>query len=291
MDLFFAALAAHLAVDLALKTERMRAEKAALGDWKVYARHGLLVFLLTGVALAWQAGASWRALWCALALSLGHVAIDAAKHLALRWRDRLHRWLSWLLLDCHALLLELLILLMTQGLHWIAVYTLTGLFYPPFAALTAPKGMPYLVVLYLLGTLGGARVIQFVERAFYPGEIPDVTVRNVWEMSGTPLPDGSGQGAANQIQHRHVRTEEALPSPPGKPGASYWVGVLERLAIMLAPLVQGLGLTVTVVLGAKSIARYNQFKHRAFVDYFIVGTLASVVWGSAFAWLVYRALR
>jgi len=134
--------------------------------------------------------------------------------------------------------------------------------------------------------MGGHKLTRSVERAFYPGEISDVTVKNVWEMNNSPLHTNR-----SDTSYRHTRTEEQYPSPPGKPGTSYWIGILERLLIMLWPLMPAMGLTASVVLGVKAIARYNQFKHRAFVEFFIVGTLASVVWGSVFAWFVSRALR
>lgn len=59
-------------------------------------------------------------------------------------------------------------------------------------------------------------------------------------------------------------------------GVGYLIGSLERWIILLLGLA-GLWEAVALVVAVKSIARFEELKHRAFAEYFLVGTLTSVL--------------
>jgi hypothetical protein len=71
-------------------------------------------------------------------------------------------------------------------------------------------------------------------------------------------------------------------SPQGLAGAGRAIGWLERAAIYFA-LILGRPEAVAVVFTAKSIARFPSFKREAFAEYYLIGTLLSVVAGAGSA--------
>jgi hypothetical protein len=82
------------------------------------------------------------------------------------------------------------------------------------------------------------------------------------------------------IQERLVASGETLVQ--GLEGAGRYIGWLERTLIYCA-LVLGHIDAAILVLTAKSIARFPSFKDEAFAEYFLIGTLLSVVAGGAAA--------
>jgi hypothetical protein len=71
------------------------------------------------------------------------------------------------------------------------------------------------------------------------------------------------------------------PKPPrGLEGAGRYVGWLERTAIYFA-VVLGHPEGIAVVLTAKSIARFPSFSREAFAEYYLIGTLLSVLGATA----------
>lgn len=61
-------------------------------------------------------------------------------------------------------------------------------------------------------------------------------------------------------------------------GAGSLIGTMERWIVLLL-WVGGLWEAVGLVVAAKSIARFEELKQREFAEYFLVGTLASVLVG------------
>jgi len=74
--------------------------------------------------------------------------------------------------------------------------------------------------------------------------------------------------------------DETLPH--GLEGAGRAIGWLERAAIYFA-LVLGRPEAVAVVFTAKSIARFPSFQREAFAEYYLIGTLLSVLAGAGTA--------
>ena len=58
--------------------------------------------------------------------------------------------------------------------------------------------------------------------------------------------------------------------------AGRYIGILER-AIILTLVLKGLLSAVAFVLTAKSIARFNELKEKDFAEYYLIGTLASML--------------
>ena len=63
------------------------------------------------------------------------------------------------------------------------------------------------------------------------------------------------------------------PPPPDRVGET--IGVLERLLVVIFVLGEA-GIAVGLVIAAKTIARFRQLDDRAFAEYYLLGTLASV---------------
>ena len=57
--------------------------------------------------------------------------------------------------------------------------------------------------------------------------------------------------------------------------AGMYIGWLERFLVMTALLLQSPA-TIGLILTAKSIARYPEFKSEHFAEYFLIGTLLSI---------------
>lgn len=66
------------------------------------------------------------------------------------------------------------------------------------------------------------------------------------------------------------------------------IGILERLLIIAAVMMSGgSGLNISFIgfiLGTKSLARFKRFENQEFVEYFIVGTLTSVLFALLSTW-------
>lgn len=75
----------------------------------------------------------------------------------------------------------------------------------------------------------------------------------------------------------------------GLGNAGLYLGWLERALLVIA---FGLGsmTAVGLIIGAKSVARFPEFKSRAFAEYFLIGTLISITIAAAGGWLLRWAL-
>lgn len=73
------------------------------------------------------------------------------------------------------------------------------------------------------------------------------------------------------------------------------IGVLERLLIFAAVLLSGgNGINISFIgyiLGTKSLARFKKFENQEFVEYFIVGTLTSVLFALLSVWPLQMILK
>ncbi|MCR4439662.1 MAG: hypothetical protein QHJ34_09835 [bacterium] len=63
----------------------------------------------------------------------------------------------------------------------------------------------------------------------------------------------------------------------GVPGAGALIGALER-ALTVTFVLLGQYTALGLVLTAKSITRFEKLKNRKFAEYYLVGTLASMLW-------------
>jgi len=112
-----------------------------------------------------------------------------------------------------------------------------------------------------------------------PPPPPGYTLR-VGPLVATVEP-GMGADARAERQARAGRpasgVSAAVPSSPGSPariGAT--IGVLERLLVVTFVLV-GMEAAIGFVIAAKTLARFKQLDDRGFAEYYLLGTLASVL--------------
>ncbi|MEX2494896.1 MAG: DUF3307 domain-containing protein [Woeseia sp.] len=71
----------------------------------------------------------------------------------------------------------------------------------------------------------------------------------------------------------------------GLSNAGLYLGWLERALLVIA-FGNGSLTAVGLIIGAKSIARFPQFKSRAFAEYFLIGTLCSVAIAAVGGWVL-----
>lgn len=81
---------------------------------------------------------------------------------------------------------------------------------------------------------------------------------------------------ANVIVRGVLPTGGPDPDPENDLGVGYLIGTLERWIVLLLGLA-GLWEAVAIVVAVKSIARFEDLKQRAFAEYFLVGTLTSIL--------------
>src|SRR2546430_17475007 len=89
-------------------------------------------------------------------------------------------------------------------------------------------------------------------------------------LGGASLPRDLPRGMAKTKKNQ----------PPADSGeelqnAGLYIGWLERFLVVTALLLQSPA-TVGLILTAKSIARYPEFKSERFAEYFLIGTLLSI---------------
>lgn len=82
--------------------------------------------------------------------------------------------------------------------------------------------------------------------------------------------------------HKKIVTDDSGVSVYGAYHAGKLIGILERLLIIIAVFFSADSLTINIsmvgfVLGTKTIARFKKFDREEFVEYFIIGTLTSVL--------------
>jgi len=80
-----------------------------------------------------------------------------------------------------------------------------------------------------------------------------------------------------------------LPAEGGLEGAGAMIGILERVFTLTLVLV-GQYMALGLILTAKSIARFEELKDRKFAEYYLIGTLSSMLFATLIGiltlWLV-----
>lgn len=77
---------------------------------------------------------------------------------------------------------------------------------------------------------------------------------------------------------------------PVAPGAGAWIGGLERMLIAVG-LITGAWEILAAVIALKTVARFKEIDQQIHAEYFLVGSLFSIVWafGISHAWRLYDA--
>jgi hypothetical protein len=261
MQLLFRAILAlylgHLLADFVFQSSRL-VERKRRGKFSAYALHGLIHFLsLAAIAGFVLPGSLFASRTCAViaALTIVHLLIDLGK-MRLAARYSLCDGARAYVAD--------------QVLHFATVVFAAWLLPPavPFRELTTlvqdaraiPNRFLVVPVIYAAVIFGGGYLIRSLVGAL----------------------------AAGVKTHSPEKTNEQLQN------AGLYIGWLERFLVVTALLVQSPA-TVGLILTAKSIARYPEFKSEHFAEYFLIGTLLSismaVIGGALLAKLVFGQIH
>ena len=254
---FLAIYLAHLLTDFVFQTHRLLEQKRR-GKFFAYFLHGLTHYLSAIILVSFflaGSGLSLRAHVVILALTLTHLLLDLAK-IRLTQKALLNDGAVAYISD--------------QLLHFVSVACAAWLFSPglPFADVGAlldrgraiPSKLLFVPVIYVGVIFGGGYLIRALTR---------------------PLA-------------KSINLEQ--PEKGGEPmqNAGLYIGWLERFLLLTALLLQSPG-TAGLILAAKAIARYPEFKSEHFAEYFLIGTLLSfsiaVLGGAILARVVLGELR
>lgn len=234
---FLAIYLAHLLTDFVFQTHRLVEQKKS-GKFLAYLRHGLTHYLSAIVLASFflaGSGLSLRTHVVILALTLVHLLIDFAK-IQLTQKSVVGDGAIPYISD--------------QILHLVSVAIAAWLLSPglPFANLAElldrtralPSNLLFIPVIYVGVIFGGGYLIRALTR---------------------PLA-------------KSINLEQ--PEKGGEPmqNAGLYIGWLERFLLLTALLLQSPG-TAGLILAAKAIARYPEFKSEHFAEYFLIGTLLS----------------
>jgi len=254
---FLAVYLAHLLTDFVFQTHRLVEQKRS-GKFFAYFVHGLTHYL-SAIALVSLFlagfGLSLRTHAVILGLTLAHLLLDLAK-IHLAQKAFVHD--------------RAVVYVSDQLLHFMSV---------AFAAWLLTPGLPFAELAALLGTI---RAIP--SRLLF---IPIIYV-------GVIFGGGHLIRALTRPLAKSINLEQ--PEKGGEPmqNAGLYIGWLERFLLLTALLLQSPG-TAGLILAAKAIARYPEFKSEHFAEYFLIGTLLSfsiaVLGGAVLARVVLGQLR
>jgi hypothetical protein len=254
---FLAVYLGHLLTDFVFQTTRL-VEQKRRGMASGYLLHGLIHYFSAVIITGFVLRGSIllpRTHLVILGLTLVHLLIDLAK---IEFAGR------------HPANDGSLAYVGDQLLHFLTVVLAAWLLTPavPFSELSnllqqsrvLPNKVLAVPVIYVGVVFGGGYLIRFLVRSL----------------------------ATGVKSHSHERTSEQLQN------AGLYIGWLERFLVITALLLQSPA-TVGLILTAKSIARYPEFKSERFAEYFLIGTLLSIsialVGGALLAKLIFGQVR
>lgn len=234
---FLAIYLAHLLTDFVFQTHRL-VEQKKRGKFFAYLLHGLTHYLSAIILVSFflaGSGLALRTHAVILALTLVHLLIDFAK-IQLTQKSSVNDGAVAYVSD--------------QLLHFVSVAFAAWLLAPglSFTDVTEflargralPSKMLFIPIIYVGVIFGGGYLIRALTR---------------------PLA-------------KSINLEQ--PEKGGEPmqNAGLYIGWLERFLLLTALLLQSPG-TAGLILAAKAIARYPEFKSEHFAEYFLIGTLLS----------------
>lgn len=242
MEIFFRTLLAiylaHLLADFVFQSSRL-VEQKRRGKLSGYLLHGFIHYFTAILLVGFfvrDSATSLRTYLVLLTLSTIHLLLDAAK-IRLTTRGLLRN--------------DALAYTSDQLIHFFTIV---------LAAWLLAHG---LALTQLFAFVGLSRAIQtkwFVVPIVYMGVV----------FGGGYLIRDLTRGMAESIKNQSPRESgEELQN------AGLYIGWLERFLVVTALLLHSPA-TVGLILTAKSIARYPEFKSKRFAEYFLIGTLLSI---------------
>ena len=234
---FLAIYLAHLLTDFVFQTHRL-VEQKRLGKLLAYVLHGLTHYLCAVILVCFFVAGSglWlRTHFVLLALTVAHLFIDFAKT-HFTQKPLFNGGAGAFVLD--------------QFLHFLSVAASAWLLTP---------GVPFAAVIALLGR---GRAV--------PGKVLFIPVMYIGVIFG----GGYLIRALTRPLAESVKLDAPAESGGPMQNAGLYIGWLERFLLLTALLLQSPG-TAGLILTAKAIARYPEFKSEHFAEYFLIGTLLS----------------
>lgn len=255
LSVFLALLLAHFLGDFPLQTWRMVVGKVAFRP-SAYLSHGgvHLAMSVAAVVLFTDLPLAGARTWLSLlVLGIGHLALDLGKSRVVR------RWPA-----CDGALLYSA----DQIVHALIIAAVAALATdaaPPVDAVSSWWAARHETVLVFMLIVMGT--------VFPAGYLIRYLLK--------PL--------SNQLDMTHGRPPGDEGTIEGLSNAGLYLGWLERGLLVLAFAI-GSFTAVGLIIGAKSIARFPEFRSRAFAEYFLIGTLISVAIAAAGGWILRLSL-
>jgi hypothetical protein len=255
-QVFLALLLAHVLGDFPLQTGRMVRGKAGFQPG-AFLRHSAVHLVVSTAALIVFTPLSFRhgAPWAAIGLLVtGHLALDLTKSAVIRRYP-----------DVDGALLYV----SDQLLHVVIVAVAAAV------ALQAALPAPEMLGFWTAHREAVLAYLVIVAATVFPA---GYLIRYLLQ----PL---SRQLAASRDDQ--VLQKDSLE---GLSNAGLYLGWLERGLLVIA-FAMGSFTAVGLIIGAKSVARFPEFKSRAFAEYFLIGTLISVTIAAVGGWVLHTVLR
>jgi len=143
-------------------------------------------------------------------------------------------------------------------------------------ALDALIYLAALVVLTFGGNLACRALLQ-ISGITPPLASPTATAPTPAVLNPASPPSGTAHAPGPAPAATTTPTQTTIPATSA--GAGRMIGTLERLIILLG-LVAGSWEIVAAVIALKTVARFKELDERLQAEYFLIGSLASIVWAA-----------
>ncbi|MFD2637300.1 DUF3307 domain-containing protein [Piscibacillus salipiscarius] len=194
-------------------------------------------------------------------MTVTHYAIDAAKyHLDQQLTSQ--KWKALLfLLDqlLHLIIITIPFIYLMQSFHIVN------------------NGFDYwiiILILIYLNTVVASHFLQIV--------LEKITPPNTMEQIVEEEVDRQEKDEDPQVHTVITRSKTSYPDSNHKIGR--YIGMLERTLIMMFVFSNQV-MGITIILAIKSITRFKQFEDKRFAEYYLIGTLLSMIIGIMFGYL------
>lgn len=269
---------AHLLGDFVFQTEGMAMHKSGLNRamWKHAAIHfilfemALIIFALQGTPMGF-----WRILGLGLLVSGIHMGVDVCKV----WLDGKvnQRWSLYTFMGdqvAHVVVVLIVLWIPFHAISLSSLYDAMNHFIRPNHDMISTRTghiLVFAIMLILVTKVSGI----IVDKLTYPkpkqNKVLLETKITETISSSNAVYDTEGQ-CNRKTERTYLELDELVP-PRG-----VLIGYLERLIIMC--LVYGQAYpAIGFIAAAKTFVRFKQLDHREFAEYFLVGTLSSMLLG------------
>jgi len=257
LRILLAVYLAHLLSDFIFQPGRL-VEQKRRGKWSAYLLHGLVHFFASILLVGFLIKASAlspRTYLVLFFLAVIHLLLDAAK-IRLAAKGVIRDGALSYVFD--------------QLVHFLTIV---------FAALLLTPGLPFAQLFAFAGPVRAINARWLAVPIVYLGVVfgGGYLIRDLTRTMSESVKDQSSRDIGEHLQN-----------------AGLYIGWLERFLVVTALLLHSPA-TVGLILTAKSIARYPEFKSKRFAEYFLIGTLLSIsiaiLGGALLAKLLFGAVR